>query len=104
MRRVTLAKIPWDGEGDPVRSRLEESLLEDGYDPFAWVDEPGKRYEPHTHSHDESIWIIRGSMTFQIGGQAYDLGPGDRLILPRGSEHEATAGPEGCEYLIGQRR
>jgi uncharacterized cupin superfamily protein len=104
MRLVKLAKIPWEGAEPPIRSQLEESLIEDGFDPFAWVDEPGKRYELHSHEHDESIWIIRGSMEFKCADQAIELGPGDRLMLPRGSLHEAIAGPEGCEYLVGQRR
>jgi len=104
MRRITLAKVPWNGDGEPVRSRLEEVLLEDGFDPFAWVDEPGKSYGAHAHEHDESIWILRGSMQFRVGERLFDLGPGDRLMLPRGSQHEAKAGPDGCEYLVGQRR
>lgn len=40
--RFTLAKIPWNGDGEPVRHKLEETLLEEGFEPFAWVDEPGK--------------------------------------------------------------
>ena len=104
MRRFSLAKIPWNDDDAPVRSKLEESLLEEGFDPFAWVDEPGKRYEAHSHSHDEMIWILRGAMKFRVAGQVFDLGPGDRLTLPRGSQHEATAGDDGCEYLVGQRR
>jgi len=104
MRRFTLAKIPWEGDLEPVRSQLEESLLEEGFDPFAWVDEPGKHYETHAHQHDETIWILQGAMQFHVAGRVFDLGPGDRLTLPRGSQHEAQAGPEGCEYLVGQRR
>ena len=104
MRRFALAKIPWDGDSEPVRSKLEESLLEEGFDPFAWVDEPGKQYDAHAHSHDETIWILRGSMQFTVGTQVFDLGPGDRLTLPRASQHEAKAGAQGCEYLVGQKR
>ncbi len=104
MRRFSLERIPWTGEGEPVRHQLEETLLEEGYDPFAWVDEPGRRYAPHAHEHDESIWIIRGSMTFEVSGKSYELAAGNRLMLPRGSQHEAEAGPEGCEYLVGQKR
>ena len=104
MRRITLSMIPWDGDEAPVRSELEVLLLEDGFDPFAWVDEPGKKYDSHMHEHDESIWIVRGSMDFDVGKQRFQLKPGDRLTLPRGQKHAAVAGPEGCEYLIGQRR
>lgn len=104
MRRLNLEMIPWDSDDDPIRSQLEESLLEDGFDPFAWVDEPEKRYDSHAHDHDECIWILRGSMEFTVGGQTFSLAQGDRLMLPRGSLHEAVIGLDGCEYLIGQRR
>jgi uncharacterized protein YjlB len=104
MRRINLARIPWDGDGEPVRHLIEESLLEQGYDPFAWVDEPGKQYETHSHTHEECIWILRGSIRFVVGAQKFDLGPGDRLMLPRAMQHEAVVGPDGCEYLIGQKR
>lgn len=104
MRRFALEKTPWAGDGEPVRHELEETLLEEGFDPFAWVDEPGKQYDQHAHSHDESIWVLRGTMQFTMGSQVVDLGPGDRLNLPRGVLHVATAGDEGCEYLVGQRR
>jgi len=104
MRRINLSMIPWEGDEAPVRSELEVLLLEDGFDPFAWVDEPGKKYDSHMHEHDESIWIVRGSMDFDVGSQRFQLKAGDRLTLPRGQKHAAVAGPEGCEYLIGQKR
>ena len=36
-------------------------------------------------------------------GSAYRLGPGDRLMLPRGTMHAATAGADGAAYLIGEK-
>ncbi len=104
MRRFILEMIPWNGNGEPIRHELEEVLLEDGFDPFAWIDQPDKRYELHAHSHDEMIWVIRGSMRFKVGDRRFDLGPGDKLALPRGHQHEASVGADGCEYLVGQRR
>jgi len=40
MRRFSLEKVTWTGEGEPVRHQLEETQLEEGFDPFAWVDVP----------------------------------------------------------------
>ena len=61
------------------------------------------RVPPHHHDHDESLCGVRGVITFHIDGVDHRLGPGDRLMLPRGTVHAATAGPDGATYLIGER-
>jgi quercetin dioxygenase-like cupin family protein len=68
-----------------------------------WTDAPGAHYQPHTHEADESLWVLAGEMTFEVAGRSYRLGPGDRLALPAGTLHAATAGPAGATYLIGER-
>jgi quercetin dioxygenase-like cupin family protein len=69
-----------------------------------WSDPPGRAYEPHTHEHDEVIALLRGAITFDIGGVDYPLAPGDILFLPAGTLHAAQAHPaEGAAYLMGSR-
>jgi quercetin dioxygenase-like cupin family protein len=48
--------------------------------------------------------VLHGSIVLQVEGERHPLGPGDRLMLPKGTRHSAEVGPEGATYLIGQRR
>jgi quercetin dioxygenase-like cupin family protein len=68
-----------------------------------WSDPPGRTYAPHRHDHHESLWCVSGSIVLQIDGADYPLGPGDRLMLPRGTQHAAEAGAGGATYLIGEK-
>ncbi len=99
---MRLERIPWPG-GPVDEEALRERLVEEGFDPFRWHDVPGATYEPHSHAHDESLWVIDGEITFRIGDRDYRLGPGDRLMLPAGTIHTAHVGNSGATYWIGQR-
>lgn len=101
---MKLERIPWHGDGVPVERILKQRLQADGYDVFRWRDEPGVDYQSHSHEHDEILWVVDGEITFGIGGRQYRLGPGDRLMLPAGTVHTATAGRNGAVYIIGQRQ
>ena len=101
MNRLEL--IPWSGAGAPVEADLRRRLAADGFDVVAWSDPPHRTYAPHSHDHDESLWCVRGSITFEVAGARYPLGPGDRLMLPRGTVHTAEAGNDGATYLIGEK-
>jgi quercetin dioxygenase-like cupin family protein len=101
---VKLERIPWPEEEAASEDVLRRRLEADGFESFVWRDDPGADYQPHSHDHDESLWVIEGEITFGAEGQELRLGPGDRLMLPRGTVHTAHAGGEGARYLIGQRR
>jgi uncharacterized cupin superfamily protein len=100
---IKLEVIPWSGSDTPAESELRCRLVDDGYDVLSWSDPAHRSYAPHSHDHDESLWCVRGSITFRIAGSDYRLRPGDRLMLPRGTVHAAEAGDEGATYLIGER-
>ena len=89
----------------PLAEVLEPAirLAEEGFDAFVWTDAPGADYAAHHHDHDESLWLVRGGITFGTQGAEHPLGPGDRLMLPRGTVHTARVGPAGATYWIGRR-
>jgi quercetin dioxygenase-like cupin family protein len=104
VRTMKLEVLRWTEAGLPEERTLRGRLEGDGFEAFCWSDGPGASYTPHSHDHDESLWVVAGRITFGIAGNDYSLGPGDRLMLPRGTVHTALAGPQGATYLIGQRK
>lgn len=104
MSAVRLERIAWDEDASPTEAALRTRLVADGFEAWCWTDAPGAVYQPHSHDHDESLWVVAGEISFTIAGEIHRLGPGDRLQLPAGTVHAATAGPAGATYLIGERR
>jgi quercetin dioxygenase-like cupin family protein len=53
-------------------------------------DVPASANLPIAHSHDgyeETIYGLRGVLTFTIEGTPIDIGPGDVVCIPRGAVH-----------------
>lgn len=64
---------------------------------LAIVDlEPGVALPEHHHENEQLGFILRGSMTFTIGGEKRQVGAGDTYVIPSHVPHDAVAGPEGC--------
>jgi len=100
---MRLERISWDGSGVPSEGVLRRRLEAEGFGVFCWRDGPGATYTAHAHDHDESLWVVDGEIPFGAVDGELRLGPGDRLMLPRGTVHTARAGPRGATYLIGER-
>jgi quercetin dioxygenase-like cupin family protein len=53
-------------------------------------DVPAGARVPIAHSHDayeETIYGLKGTVTWTVAGTAHDIGPGDALCIPRGVVH-----------------
>jgi quercetin dioxygenase-like cupin family protein len=53
-------------------------------------DVPADAKMPAPHSHDafeETIYGLRGVVTFTVDGETVEIGPGDALCIPRGVIH-----------------
>lgn len=88
----TDAQRIWDGVA--ARSvhgeRLTMSVVE--LDPGAVVGE-------HRHDNEQLGIVISGSITFRVGDERQELGPGGTWRIPSDTPHEATAGPEGAVVI-----
>ena len=100
---MRLEVVPRNGDTQPNEEILRQQLQDEGFDVFHWRDEAGADYAPHSHDHDESLWVIEGEMVFGAAGREFRLHPGDRLMLPKGTLHSAHPGPDGVTYLIGEK-
>ena len=101
---MKLETIAWRGAATVDAASLRRQLEAEGFEVWSWTDAPGAAYQPHTHDHDESLWVVAGEITFGAAGREFRLGAGDRLMLPQGTVHTARAGADGATYLIGERR
>jgi quercetin dioxygenase-like cupin family protein len=64
---------------------------------LAVVDLPPNVAVPEHHHENEQLGIVlRGSVTFTIGGESRDLATGDTYVIPSHVPHHVEAGPEGC--------
>jgi mannose-6-phosphate isomerase-like protein (cupin superfamily) len=62
--------------------------------------EPGQGPRLHRHPYDET-WVIHdGRLTFQLGDERHNVGPGDIVIAPPGVPHKFTNnGPGRCDLV-----
>ncbi len=55
----------------------------------------------HAHSHDETIFVVRGKLEVASGGAKTSLEPGAYAVFPAGTMHALKAkGWGGCEMLV----
>lgn len=68
-----------------------------------WANAPGSVYEVHHHPYRKTLFCVAGTITFSLPDSEVDvpLAPGDRLILPAGTRHGATVGPDGVTCIEG---
>jgi quercetin dioxygenase-like cupin family protein len=50
----------------------------------------------HRHENEQLGVLIAGSMTFRIGQETREIGPGDVWNIPGNVPHEVRAGPQGA--------
>jgi quercetin dioxygenase-like cupin family protein len=73
----------------------------EGLVPSEWSAGPGYRFGEHHHDHTKVLVCVAGAITFHLATGDIRLGPGDRLDLPAGTIHSATAGPAGVTCREG---
>jgi quercetin dioxygenase-like cupin family protein len=61
--------------------------------------DPGAGLPEHHHANEQLGLVIRGSLTFRIGDEERQLGPGGIWRIPSDVAHSATGGADGAVVL-----
>jgi quercetin dioxygenase-like cupin family protein len=95
----------WSRAEPPDERSLRELFRREGLAPYAWSNEPGDIYDPHTHRYDKVLYVVSGSIKWVMPetGEEIEARAGDRLDLPRGTVHAAYVGAEGVTCLEAHR-
>jgi len=81
---------------------LRQLESEDFNEVYEWFDESSKHYPAHSHTYGVSIIVSEGEIEIITGGKTVLLKSGERIDVPADQEHSATAGKEGCKYIVGE--
>ena len=46
---------------------------------------------PHSHPHVQSTFVKSGRFEFTVGGETFEVGPGDAFVIPSGAAHGCRA-------------
>lgn len=95
----------WAGDDPPREAELRKLYAREGLNPYRWSNGPGDRYAVHQHAYHKIIYVVRGTITFQLPdrGEALTLHAGDRLDLPAHVRHGARVGDDGVVCLEAHR-
>ncbi len=58
--------------------------------------DPGSIVREHSHENEQLGVVVSGSVTFRIGDETRELGPGGTWRIPPNAPHEVHAGSEGA--------
>jgi mannose-6-phosphate isomerase-like protein (cupin superfamily) len=72
-------------------------------EPRGWGNGPGDTYGWHSHPYHKVLFCLSGAIVFHTRDGDIALEAGDRLDLPRGTEHAATVGPAGVRCVEAER-
>jgi quercetin dioxygenase-like cupin family protein len=84
----------------PIWNGILARVVEGREITFAVVElEPGAIAALHQHPNEQIGLVLRGTMTFKIGGETRRLNAGDTYEIRGDVPHEATAGPDGAVVI-----
>ncbi len=61
--------------------------------------EPGIDVPEHSHANEQVGLLIEGSLTFRVGDEVAELGPGETWLIRAHVPHSVTAGPDGAVLI-----
>jgi quercetin dioxygenase-like cupin family protein len=53
----------------------------------------------HSHEHEQLGMVVTGSLSFRVGEETQDLGPGAIWSIPSNTPHEVHVGPDGAVVI-----
>ena len=105
MTAFELSVTPWLADPPPSSKTIEAKMQAENLSYYRWSNGPGDVYGVHRHHYHKVIYVVSGSITFNLPqrDRSITLATGDRLALPAGVDHGAVVGSEGVACLEGHQ-
>ena len=87
-----------------TRAEVMEDIRNSGYWPNTFVSNASPELPIHTHDHDIIGYVIEGeTYLLDEDGQRIPIGPGDRLVIPKGAWHAEGEVSQRVVYIVSLR-
>lgn len=103
LRKVPAEQVPANRRrGGDVRVTLSPKTVgsTSGFGGVMWL-EPGDRVTEHYHPYSEEfVHVIAGEVEMTVDGAAFELCPGDSLMVPINARHKMVNAGEEVAHLV----
>jgi mannose-6-phosphate isomerase-like protein (cupin superfamily) len=83
------------------RAEVMEDIRDSGYWPTTYVSGKSPELPVHYHDHDIIGYVMEGTTyLLEEDGNKVDIGPGDRLVIPKGAWHAEGAVEDRVLYIV----
>ena len=87
----------------PIRRHYRRLLSAGFIHQFVLVRAPGDVRPPHEHDYDAQVHVLKGELTIGTPPASDTVYEGQEKLVPAGTTHTETTGPEGVILLVGCR-
>lgn len=99
-----MPKMTIDKNYFTTRSEVMDDVRDSGYWPTTYISNKSPELPVHYHDHDIIGYVIEGeTYVLDEDEQRVPLGPGDRLVIPKGAWHAEGEVTERVIYIVSLR-
>jgi quercetin dioxygenase-like cupin family protein len=86
------------------RAEVMEDIRDSGYWPTTFISNKSPELPIHYHNHDIIGYVIEGeTYLLEEDGNKVAIGPGDRLVIPKGAWHAEGEVTDRVIYIVTLR-
>jgi uncharacterized cupin superfamily protein len=101
---ITVSKMTIDKNYFTDRAEVMEDIRDSGYWPTTFISNKSPELPVHFHNHDIIGYVIEGeTYVLDEDEQKIPIGPGDRLVIPKGAWHAEGEVTERVIYIVSLR-
>ena len=99
-----MSKMVIEKEFFSTRADVMEAIRDSGYWPTTFISNKSPELPIHYHDHDIIGYVIEGeTYLLDEDGQRIPIGPGDRLLIPKGAWHAEGEVTDRVVYIVSVR-
>ena len=86
------------------RAEVMEDIRDTGYWPTTFLSNKSPEFPIHYHDHDIIGYVMDGeTYLLDEDGERIEIGPGDRLVIPKGAWHAEGEVSDRVVYIVTLR-